>query len=187
MAFSADDVHAGTILIAPPLSDDPNFRRTVVLICEHNEDGTFGLILNRELELHLGDVLEELESYSEPAFLGGPVQQNTLHYLHRLGDEIPESIPLANGVYWGGDFESVKGLVGIGRAAPDDLRFFLGYSGWTAGQLANEIEMGGWILSDVRPDLVFVEDKGRIWRDALRRMGGEFAILANFPDDPRMN
>lgn len=187
MFFSGDAVHAGTLLIAPPLSDDPNFRRAVVLICEHNEEGSFGLILNRELTLHLGDVLEEMASYTAPLSLGGPVQQNTLHVLHRFGDSVPEAIRIAEGVYWGGDFDAIQEIVQMGRGDVRELRFFLGYSGWTSGQLVQEVELGGWILTEADWESVFPADQEGLWRVVLRRMGGEYAVLANFPDDPRLN
>lgn len=187
MSFSGDAVHAGTLLIAPPLSDDSNFRRAVVLVCEHNEEGSFGLILNRELTLRLGDVLEEMANYTEPLSLGGPVQQNTLHVLHRFGDGVPEAMHIVDGVYWGGDFEAIQEIVQAGQGNRRELRFFLGYSGWTAGQLAQEVELGGWILAEADCESVFPEDQEALWRAVLRRMGGEYAVLANFPDDPRLN
>lgn len=180
-------VRAGTLLVAPPLSEDPNFQQAVVLVCEHGDEGTFGLILNRELTLRMEDVLEELASYPAPLSLGGPVQQNTLHYLHRLGDAVPESVAVADGVYWGGDFESIKSLVLAGRGKAEDLRFFLGYAGWGAGQLSEEIENGGWILADASVENIFPEDQGKLWRAVLRALGGPYAALANFPDDPRLN
>jgi putative transcriptional regulator len=187
MASPAISVRAGTLLIAPPMSDDPNFQRTVVLVCEHSDSGSFGLILNRELTLHMDDVLEDLASYSAPLSLGGPVQQNTLHYLHRFGDIVPGSVMLVDGTFWGGDFDAVKSLVRIGQGAARDLRFFLGYSGWGAGQLEEEIEQGGWILAEGEESFIFPEDQSKLWRAVLRDMGGEYAALANYPDDPRLN
>ena len=178
----------GTFLISAPMMQDPNFRRSVVLLCEHNErEGTFGLTLNRELDVHLADVLDEHVTYDPPLYMGGPVQRETLHVLHTRPNEIPGGMPLGNDVTWGGDFEVVQQVAKGGDAAPGNLRFFLGYAGWGPGQLRAELGEDAWIPAPGAADLVFETDPGQLWRTILRRMGGEYAFLANFPDDPRMN
>ncbi len=177
----------GVLLIAPPMLSDPNFRRTVVLLCEHNPEGSFGLILNRPLSLHLGEVLDGVDAYAEPLFFGGPVQPNTLHFLHRYGDLVPEAVGVVDGVAWGGDFEVMKTLIEAEGPTARDLRFFLGYAGWSPGQLDEEIRQGGWFLSEAGGEDVFAESPDRLWRSVLRKKGGDYAILANFPDDPRLN
>ena len=182
------DLGPGTLLISAPMMQDPNFRRSVVLLCEHNDrEGTFGLILNRELDVHLGDVLDEYLAYDPPLYMGGPVQRETLHFLHTR-DDIPGGVGLPGDVTWGGDFEVVQQVAKGGDAAPENLRFFLGYAGWGPGQLEGEIGEEAWIPAPgAAADLLFDTDPGQLWRTILRRMGGEYAVLANFPDDPRMN
>ena len=177
----------GVLLIAPPMMQDPNFRRTVVLLCEHTEEGSFGLVLNRSLSLQPSAVLEGMEQYDGLISLGGPVQPDTLHVLHRHGDHVGDAVEVADCVFWGGNIEAIQHLVEGQHAAPNNLRFFLGYAGWSPGQLEHEISLGGWILARSDSALVFTELPERLWRDALRRMGGAYALLANFPDDPRMN
>jgi putative transcriptional regulator len=177
----------GVLLVAPPMMLDPNFRRSVVLLCEHSPEGSFGLILNRPLALALSEVLDGLHQGDAPLSLGGPVQQNTLHFLHRHGDLVSDAIPIFDGVHWGGDFEAIKVLVQAEAASPQNLRFFLGYAGWSPGQLEEEIEAGGWFLAYADDVLVFPEEPDTLWRTVLRRMGGEYALLSNFPDDPQMN
>lgn len=186
MDYSALEPAPGILLIAPPLMDDPNFRRTVVLLCEHDEDGSFGLVLNRPLDLQLEELTDELGSHQDLLGLGGPVQPNTLHYLHGRAT-LPEARHVADGVYWGGDFEAVKLLLQSETLTPAELRLFLGYAGWSPGQLADEIAAGGWLLAPARQDFVLTADPAALWRTILRRMGGEYALLANFPEDPRMN
>jgi len=178
---------AGVLLIAPPILTDPNFRRTVVLLCEHGPEGSFGLVLNRPLELQLGEVMEGESRYIAPLSLGGPVESNTLHYLHRYGDRIPGAASVVDDVFWGGDFEALKAIIEEEEVSARDLRFFLGYAGWSSDQLEDEIQQGGWFLSQSGNKAVFAEEPDVLWRDTLRRKGGEYAILANFPDDPRMN
>lgn len=188
MADSDDELAPGTLLISAPMMQDPNFRRTVVLLCEHDPvEGSFGLILNRELDVQLGEVLEGYFAYDPPLYLGGPVQRDTLHYLHTHSDDIPGGVALPGNVTWGGDFEVVQEIAQGGEASFDNLRFFLGYAGWSARQLEEEIDEDAWILASAGADIVFDTDPDQLWRTVLRRMGGEYAVLANFPDDPRMN
>lgn len=175
------------MLVAAPMMRDPNFHRSVILLCEHGENGTFGLILNHPLDMQLGDVIEEFFAYDPPVHLGGPVQRNTLHYVHRRPEDVPEGVALADGVVWGGDFESLKSIVRTGDVDYGDVRFFLGYAGWSPGQLEEEVEEGAWIPTSIVPDLVFDSGVQELWREVLRRMGGEYALLSTFPDDPRLN
>lgn len=181
------DPAPGVLLVAPPDLRDPNFRRTIVLLCEHNAEGSFGLILNRGLDLTLGDVLEELDDAEEPLSLGGPVQPNTLHFLHRYDESIPDAEYVLDGVQWGGNFPTIKALVESGQATSDAMRFFLGYAGWGPGQLDAEIDQDGWLRLPGTEEIIFPAEPDTLWRDVLRRMGGEYALLSNYPDDPRMN
>ena len=177
----------GVILVAPPMMHDPNFRRSVVLLCEHTPDGSFGLILNRPLGVQLAEVVRGIEGHEYPLGQGGPVQTDTLHFLHTCGELVPEAIPVGHGIFWGGDFEVMKLLIETGQTSATEARFFLGYSGWSAGQLLDEIDQGGWIMSNGDARAVFESDPGALWRRILRKMGGEYAILSNFPEDPRLN
>lgn len=188
MPDSEVDLSPGTLLISAPMMQDPNFRRSVVLLCERNDqEGAFGLILNRELDVQLSDVLDEYATYNPQLYLGGPVQRETLHYLHTRPDDIPGGIPLSDDVIWGGNFEVVQQLAKNGDISAETLRFFLGYAGWGPGQLEAELDEDAWIPASATADLIFDTDPDQLWRTVLRRMGGEYAVLANFPDDPRMN
>jgi len=186
--MSDSTLSPGTLAISAPMMQDPNFRRTVILICEHQPDeGSFGLILNREIDVQLGDVMEGVFAHDPSLYLGGPVQRETLHYVHARPDDIPGGIPLPGPVTWGGNFERVQELAQRGDVSDDDIRFFLGYAGWGPGQLEDELDEDAWILAPSAADLIFEADPDQLWRTVLRQMGGEYAVLANFPDDPRMN
>ena len=187
MALSDITPESGVLLIAPPMMYDPNFRRTVVLLCEHGVDGSFGLILNRAITHQLADVVEGMGLYEGPLCMGGPVQPDTLHVLHRLGSRLGETMQVIDGVYWGGDFDMIQQLVESEKTSADEIRFFLGYAGWSPGQLDMEIEQDGWILAPPDPAFIFPENPDTLWTTILRSMGGEYALLANFPDDPRLN
>ncbi len=177
----------GTLLVAPPALLDPNFRRATVLLCDHNEEGSFGLVINRVLDAEPSDVLEGIENYSGRLSFGGPVQADTLHYLHLHGDDVPTAIRVMDDVHWGGSFDTIRDLIDTFQSTAQTLRFFLGYAGWGPGQLEEEIEQGGWIISQAIAEDIFTEAPDTLWRHVLRRMGGEYAVLSNFPDDPRMN
>lgn len=177
----------GVLLIAATNLLDPNFKRSVVLLCEHGEEGTFGLILNKQLEITLGEAIEELEDWRVPLYVGGPVQPNTVHVLHKRGDLVNDSIEVVPGVFWGGDFETIKKLFETHQVTEEEFRFFLGYSGWGAGQLSDEISQDSWYQADATAEQVFSPVYDRMWSRALRAKGGDYAIIANTPEDPRMN
>ena len=178
---------AGKLLIAEPFLGDPNFERSVVLLCEHNEEGSFGLVLNQATPLTLKDVISD-EVYADmPLHVGGPVEHNTLHFVHRLGNAIKDAIPVTDGIWWSGDFEQVKSLLNMGKVGPQQVRFFVGYSGWGAGQLDGEIAQNAWMLTDADADFVFTTPSDQFWRGVLRRMDGKYKSIANYPTDPRLN
>lgn len=188
MSDASSTLTPGTLLVSAPVMQDPNFRRTVVLLCDHTPEGSFGLVLNQPTDLHLGDVMDNYFVHDPQLFLGGPVQRETLHFVHRYADAIPESISVLPGVQWGGSYDSVEALVQNEKPDTDALRFFLGYTGWSPGQLAREVEEDdGWILTEGRAEWVFQTNPEMLWSRVMRAMGGEYALLSTFPDDPRMN
>jgi putative transcriptional regulator len=178
---------AGILLIADPFLKDPNFLRSVVLLCEHQTEGSFGFVLNRPYENTLDELIPELEGLPIPVFEGGPVQKDSLHFLHQLPVEIPGGQEITKGVYWGGDFEAVITLLKEGRMDPGKIRFFIGYSGWSEGQLNTEMTEKTWLTVAAEKELVFHEKHNEIWKDALRHLGGEYEMMINFPLDPQLN
>ncbi|MDX1740677.1 MAG: YqgE/AlgH family protein [Rhodothermales bacterium] len=185
MELSAHSPGPGSLLIAPPNVIDPNFFRAVVLLCEHSTSGSFGLILNRPIDVEIDIMSVDLAGYDGELCYGGPVQPDTLHFLHRL--DIPDAEPVVEGVFWGGDYDALKELHAHQALTRDTLRLYLGYSGWGAGQLHDEIQAGGWIIAEADGAAVFEDSPKELWRKRLRGLGGEFAVLANFPIDPRLN
>lgn len=177
----------GSLLISEPYMGDPNFERTVILLCSHEEEGSFGLVLNRMSNLKLSDVIDMYdEGFQADLGIGGPVQYNTLHYVHRL-ENLPQAVHLMEGLYWGGDFEILRTMIESGLAKSSDIRFFLGYSGWTSGQLQEEIDKNVWIVNNNAANKLFNLDIDNLWRSVLRQMGGKYKVLSNYPVDPRLN
>ena len=178
----------GDLLISEPFLPDPNFERTVVLICENNQDGCIGFILNKPSMLNLGDVFEEFDFFEKKLLIGGPVQQDSMHFLHRGELNINDGTRIGEGIYWGGNFEQLKILMQDSRVNPNDVLYFLGYSGWAPGQLDEELKENSWIVSpDATADQVFDLDPELLWREVLKTMGGKFRMFSNYPTDPRLN
>lgn len=176
----------GCLLIARPYLGDPNFERTVVFLCEHSEAGSFGLILNQPTPFMLNDALEESFYSDMPLRIGGPVGRNTLHFVHRLG-HISKSINLLPDLFWSGDFEEIKVLLRVGKIQPHEMQFFVGYAGWSPDQLQQEYDQQSWIVADTDADFILNTPPDKMWREVLKRMGGEYKAMANTPLDPRMN
>ena len=177
----------GRILISEPFLTDQYFRRSVVYLTEHSEEGSIGFVLNKSLDMKINDVLEDFPDVEFPVALGGPVSTNTIHYLHALGDEIPESVHVKDGIFWGGDFEIMKNLVLSGIATRDNLRFFLGYSGWSPKQLDGELEMNAWLIGEISPELVMKGMTSEFWQKTLYDLDEKYKAWANFPEDPGLN
>ncbi len=187
MSYDPDQLQKGVFLVAPPVLDDSNFKRSVVLLCEHSNTGSFGLILNQHIAVDMIDVLKDPGAFTESIHLGGPVQMDTLHFLHRFGDSVTGSVEVCTNVFWGGEFDALQETIRNHDAEPTDLRFYLGYAGWSEGQLESEVEAGGWIVTRADSEFVFGVDPASLWRKVMIRMGGEYALLSNYPDEPRLN
>lgn len=181
------DLQKGDLLISEPFLGDPNFERSVVLLCEHSTQSSFGFVLNQKTEMTLMQVWEETSYCDFPLYIGGPVQKNTLHFIHRLGNQIDNSLEIAKDLYWSGDYEQVATLLNFGKIKENDIRFFLGYSGWSENQLTNEIKQNAWIVSKGDSDFIFDTHSKDFWRGILKKMGGKYKMLANYPIDPSLN
>ena len=182
-----DGILPGKLLIADPFLRDPNFMRSVVFMCEHKEEGSFGFVLNRRYEQLLGELLSGLETSVFPVYYGGPVQVDTIHYLHQRPDLIPGGVEVTDHIFWGGDFETVIDLLKNNRLKETDIRFFIGYSGWGAGQLDEEMKLKSWITGDGTRKLIFPTNIDHTWKDALKQLGGEYMQMINYPIDPQLN
>ena len=181
------DPGPGILLIADPFLKDPNFMRTVVFLCEHQEEGSFGFVLNRTYDYTLDELVNSAEDLKLPVFYGGPVQMDTIHFLHQYPQQIPGGTEVSKGIYWGGDFETALTMIRNGEANPEKIRFYIGYSGWAGGQLDGELKEKSWLTASANRKLVFHDEIKEIWKDAIRLLGGEYEMMINFPIDPQLN
>lgn len=177
----------GKFLVSEPFLSDPYFKRSVVMLSEHNEEGSVGFILNKPTDIKINDAIKDFPKIDSNLYFGGPVQTDSLQYIHKLGDRLEGSRKLLNGVYWGGNFETLKFLIDTKQVSKDDIRFFVGYSGWQPKQLEEEIQEKSWIIAPGKFEFAFFDDPKKLWGDVLRNLGQEFSILANFPEDPSLN
>ena len=177
----------GILLIADPFLKDPNFLRTVVFICEHKQEGSFGFVLNRKYENTLDELIPELSSHKIPVYYGGPVQMDTIHFLHQYPDDIAGGLEVMKGVYWGGDFSSVIQLIKENKIDYNRIRFYIGYSGWSDGQLKGELDEKTWLTVEATRKLIFHRKYEEIWKDSLKLLGGDYELMINFPIDPQLN
>jgi len=177
----------GKVLIAQPFMLDPNFKRGVILLCEHEKDGTIGFILNKTLDMDVSELIADFPKFDAKVFYGGPVQKDTIHYIHNVGELLDDSNEVCPGVYWGGDFEKLKFLINAEMIKPENIRFFVGYSGWSESQLENEIEIGSWMLSEMDANYLFKNKSKTLWKKVLQVKGDTYSVIAQMPEGLMMN
>ncbi|MEP7269640.1 MAG: YqgE/AlgH family protein [Saprospiraceae bacterium] len=178
----------GKLLLAEPFMLDPHFQKAVVMLTEHDqENGTVGFILNKPLKVKINDMVHDFPEIEALLHYGGPVAHDTLHYLHNVGDLLEESVQIMRGVYWGGNFEKLKFLIEQQLIGPENIRFFTGYSGWTSGQLEEEMGIGSWILADGDANYIFKVHALRLWKRILDDKGNTFSVISEMPDQLNWN
>ena len=179
----------GSILISEPFLQDAYFQRSVVLLVEHNTQGSMGFVLNKKTDLIVNTFFPELEEYPEiPIYLGGPVSANRLFFIHSLGDLIvPDSVKIKDRLYFDGDFEALKRYMQNGHSIEGKVKFFLGYSGWTEGQLGNEINKNSWVVSHAAKENVLLADGESFWKNSLEQLGSNYEAWTKYPKEPSLN
>lgn len=175
----------GNLLIAQPALFDYTFNRTVVLLADHNESGSIGFILNKPTNQVLNSYVSELES-DFPVYEGGPVNTDNLYYVHKRPDLISESEHISENLYWSGNYDDIRQSINHGLICHNEIRFYLGYSGWGENQLQTEVDDNAWIIVNEMVD-VFGEWRNNLWKQQMRKLGGEHLIWLNTPADPNMN
>jgi putative transcriptional regulator len=176
----------GVILISEPSLRDFYFRQSVVLLAEHNEEGSFGIIINKPIETRVNEILKDFPDLDLPVYLGGPVKTDSIFYIHTK-ENVENSMKIIDGLYWGGDIETIKEMLSMKMIHEDEIRFFIGYSGWNPNQLDREIREKSWVLSHTSIHEIINKHPENLWSGHLKSMGSEYAIWANFPADPSYN
>lgn len=178
----------GDLLIAEPaIIGDVSFNRSIVLLADHSIEGSIGFILNKPLEYTLNDLIPEVEANFR-VYNGGPVEQDNLYFIHKIPELIPNSIEISLGIYWGGDFNEVAELIANNTINENDIKFFLGYSGWDSNQLASELKANSWVVTEniYKKDVIEKSYK-YFWKEKMLEFGGEYSIWSNAPEHPSYN
>lgn len=178
----------GSILIAEPFLNDIYFKRSIVLLTEHNDDGSIGFVLNKPVNMDIVEIINDFPRFDCNISIGGPVSTNTIHYIHTLGELIPNSLHVYGDLYWGGDFEQLKEYIKQGVLKKEQVRFFLGYSGWMPKQLDEELEQNSWLVSRLSPEIIMKHNMNEVvWKEVLQTLGSKYKMWINSPENPSMN
>lgn len=177
----------GTILLSEPFLLDANFRRTAVLLTEHNDESSVGFIINKPLAEDTDTLLPGLLNYNFPLFYGGPVENNTIHFIHKNNYNIKNSVKITNDIFWSGNIEQINDILRTKPQARDDFKFFIGYSGWSAGQLQEELTHKSWWVANAHTETIFTDDIDEIWPTLVKTLGKDFIHFANPPEDYILN
>lgn len=161
---------------------DSHFKRATILLCEHHSTGSIGFIMNKSLQMNIGDLVSDFPDFESEVHFGGPVGTDTIHFIHNLGDLIEESVEVAPGVFWGGSFDQVKFMIKSSMVTEHNIRFFVGYTGWGSGQLAEELREGTWLMAEMDPNYLFKEKPESLWRLIMEHKGNNFTAIAGIPD-----
>jgi putative transcriptional regulator len=178
----------GHLLVAEPsILGDVSFNRSVVFLAEHNAEGSVGFIMNKPLSYTIEDLIPEIEA-SFVVYNGGPVEQDNLYFIHNTPKLIPESVEIADGIFWGGDFEITKNLINDGKLTKNNIRFFLGYSGWNANQLEQELKENAWlVVENGLKSKILSKSAQHFWKEKIMEQGGDYVLFSNAPSDPMLN
>lgn len=177
----------GKVLISEPFMDDYYFKRAVILLADYSEEGAFGIVLNKLLHSKLNDIVTGFPSFDADLYVGGPVSTDKLFYIHRFGEIVPESTEIIDGFYWGGDIDVIKDLIAANKMTNDDIRFFIGYSGWSPNQLEIELEKNSWVVTRAKVNDVLKAKPEKVWNKIVLSLGEDYAHWVNFPVDPNLN
>ena len=177
----------GKLLIAEPFLNDYYFGRSVILLTEHSTEGSVGFVLNKPVKISLNEILTDFPKFDSLISVGGPVKTDSVHYIHTLGKFLPDSVEIADGIFWGGNFSELKKIIKSGLINKNQIRFFIGYSGWSANQLEDELKINSWLVSNLDAKTIMRKNEPSIWKESILNLGEEYKTWINFPENPNLN
>jgi len=181
------EVKTGKILIADPFLQDGEFTRSVILLTSFEDDNTMGFVLNKPTDVKVHEVFADFPDFDSKVYVGGPVDQNLLFFVHTRGDLIPNSVQITNKVYFGGDFETMRTLIETKKISNKQIRFFLGYSGWGKEQLQQEIYDDAWVIAPFKLSYLTTVKPKKVWHKAIKASKPEYTVFSEFPFTPSLN
>ena len=182
----------GRVLISDPFLNDDYFSNSVILLCEINEKGAFGLVLNHYIEETVSDFMNsfsDLDTNDYKISLGGPVDTDSIYYVHTRPDLIENSIHIFDNIYLGNgkEFDDIANLIREKKISNKEIKFFLGYSGWTQGQLDEELNKNSWFVGNLSSHTLMNYQEKDIWKKTLEQMSEKHRVISNFPQNPMLN
>lgn len=177
----------GKTLISDPFLMGPVFERAVIYMVNHTNDGAMGFILNQPTDVVVGQAVQNLPNCKFPIYYGGPVDDNILFFLHTKADLIPNSIEVVKGIYWGGEFETIGRLIDEGTLSQEDIKFFVGYSGWGELQLEEEFKKDSWLTGKITTKELFKQHDANLWNNELEKSKTDYSFLSKFAHTPSLN
>jgi putative transcriptional regulator len=184
----SEKLKKGHLLIAEPsIIGDLSFNRSVILLADHNQEGSVGFIINKPLKYTINDLVPDVEANFK-IYNGGPVEQDNLYFIHNVPELIPGSIEISSGIFWGGNFDLTRELINDGKIKKDNIRFFLGYTGWEAKQLEEEMQANSWIVTEnLYQNKIIGKSTTDFWKEKILELGGDYMLWSNAPENPLLN
>jgi putative transcriptional regulator len=180
-------IDKGRLLVSGPLLHDFFFGRSVIFMTEYSNEGAMGFILNKKTDLFVSDLIEDFPELNIPVFAGGPVQSDSLFFIHKHANIIENSITVIDDLAFGGNFEQIQDYLSQGIMRADTIKFFLGYSGWDYKQLDNELEKESWIISTLKSTNEVLLADDNLWKKNISKFGSRYKNWLNFPENPTDN
>ena len=177
----------GSLLISEPSLTENTFFKSVILVLHHCTEESIGIILNQPTKVKLNEIFNELPVKNLPVYIGGPVEKNSIQFIHTLGELIPNNKKISEGLYWGGDFETIVQLMSENKISRNQIRFFAGYAGWHENQLESEVRENNWIIHNHEPKICMKYSNEKLWSTLIKTKQKKYAIWANMPKDPSLN
>lgn len=177
----------GDVLISEPFMNDFYFRRSVILLIDHNEEGSLGVIFNKRLTIPFNEIVQGFPEFNADVYLGGPVETDRIFFIHTVGEMIPDSHLISNGLYWSGNINVLKSMIKMDLIKPHEVRFYVGYAGWDGGQLRNELKANTWVVGRFTSKQLLRTMPGKMWSDFVKQIGKRYTLWDKFPVNPSEN
>ena len=181
------NVATGDVLISEPFMNDFHFRRSVILIIDNNEEGSLGVIFNKRLTIPFNEIVQGFPEFKADVYLGGPVETDRIFFIHTIGEMIPDSYKISDGLYWSGNVNALKAMIKMDLIKPHEVRFYVGYAGWDSGQLRNELKANTWLVGKFSSKQLLTTIPGKMWKNFVKQMGKRYMLWDKFPVNPSEN
>ena len=180
-------VSIGDVLVSEPFLNDFYFRRSAILIVDHNDEGSFGVVINKRLNVPFNDIIMGFPKFDADVYLGGPVDTDRVFFIHTIGEMIPDSHKIMSGLYWSGNINALKAMIKNDLIKSHEVRFYVGYAGWDGGQIRKELEANIWLVGKFSTKEILHTMPGKMWSTFVNKLGNRYKLWNKFPVNPSDN